>query len=227
MKYLVLLAVLVGCVDDAAGPSEDELAALDDWAGAADGKADLPNTYGEAVAWVKDIYTNKMSAIWKNQEHPATAAAALARIRQLIGADPTAMKFVTTVQRLHADLIDHSEIDIQLAPGKVIRLVGDPKGAGAFVDTKVFETSLSPALCLTWSELTTAVETAYQPGHYALDFVCHTVTEKVLRALDIGTKLFSSQIRTYNTARFVWGPILPSFDSNTPGAWAESRSCGK
>ena len=107
----------------------------------------------------------------------------------------------------------------------MIRLVGDPKGAAAFVDHALFKTSVGPALCLTWHELDTAVRAAYVPGHYAVDFVCHTVTERVLRALSIGTAPYSGQVLTYQAARYIWGPVLPSFHSQDPADWPESRSC--
>ena len=130
--------------------------------------------------------------------------------------------------RRHAvrvDVLDHSEINIVLAPQKVVRLVGDPKGAGVFFDGKKFEQSIGTPLCLTWSELVTAVEASYLPGAYGADFVCHTVTEKVLRQLDVGTASFASQIRTYPAARYVWGPILPSGNSQAPSDWDVARSC--
>ena len=228
-KALLAILLFGACLDqseDANAPSDDELADLDQWADASGGKADLPNTFGEAVAWVKDFYTNRMSAIWNNQEHPATPAAALSRIRGMTnGSDPSGLLFTATVRRLHAGVIDHSEIDITMPNKQVIRLVGDPKGAGAFVDKALFADALSPPLCLTWTELQTAVTTSYQPGHYAVDFVCHVITEKVLRALHIGSRPFSSQIKTYDTARWVWGPILPSGNSAKPSDWAESRAC--
>jgi hypothetical protein len=227
---LAIVLALAACATTDEGPSADELDALDQWAQAADGKADLPTTWADTVAWLEDVYTNRMSAIWDHQEHPATADAALVRIKGLLAqagvTDLSRVRLPTHVQRLRTDfVIDHSEIDIQLPGGTVIRLVGDPKGAGAFVDHALFDTSVGPPLCLTWSELDTAVHAAYVPGHYALDYVCHTVTERVLRALDIGSARYSSQIRTYQAARYIWGPILPSFHSQDPADWPESRSC--
>jgi hypothetical protein len=227
---LAIVLALAACATTEEGPSADELDDLDQWAQTADGKADLPNTWAETVAWLKDAYFNRMSAIWNHQEHPATADAALTRIKGLLAqagvTDLSRVKLSTHVQRLRTDFyIDHSEIDISLPGGTVIRLVGDPKGAGAFVDHKLFDTSVGPPLCLTWNELDTAVRASYVGGHYAVDFVCHTVTEHVLRALDIGSAPYSSQIRTYQAARYVWGPILPSFNSQNPASWPESRSC--
>jgi hypothetical protein len=228
---LAIVLALAACATTGdEGPSADELDDLDAWAQTADGKADLPNTWAETVAWLRDVYTNRMSAIWNHQEHPATADAALTRIRGLLAqagvTDLSRVKLRTHVQRLRTDfVIDHSEIDIQLPGGTVIRLVGDPKGAGAFVDRALFKTSVGPALCLTWNELDTAVRAAYVPGHYAVDFVCHTVTERVLRALEIGTAPYSGQVRTYQAARYIWGPVLPSFHSQDPADWPESRSC--
>jgi hypothetical protein len=229
---LLALMLAAGCLsaeDDA--PSDQQLADVDQWAAASDGKADLPNTFASVVAWVTDVYRNRMSAIWNNQEHPATATAAVARISALVKsggvADPTRVLYRANIQRLRTEVLDHSEIDITL-PGtahKVIRLVGDPKGAGAFVDKKLFETSLNPSLCLTWDELTTAVDAAYAPGHYGADFVCHTITERVLRALHVGSSKFTAQIKTYNLARWVWGPVAPSGNPQDPTSWAESRRC--
>jgi hypothetical protein len=227
---LAIVLALAACAATDEGPSADELDDLDAWAQTADGKADLPNTWADTVAWLRDVYTNRMSAIWNHQEHPATADAALTRIKGLLAqagvTDLSRVKLSTHVQRLRTDfVIDHSEIDIQLPGGTVIRLVGDPKGAGAFVDRALFKTSVGPALCLTWSELDTAVRASYVPGHYAVDFVCHTVTERVLRALEIGTAPYSGQVRTYQAARYIWGPVLPSFHSQNPADWPESRSC--
>ena len=121
--------------------------------------------------------------------------------------------------------IDHSEINITLPGGTFVRLVGDPKGAGAFFDASRFQTTVGPQLCLTWDELVTAIETSYVRGNYGVDFVCHSVTERVLRALDVGTAAYSHQYRTYAAARWVWGPALPSFNSQNPADWSVSRAC--
>jgi hypothetical protein len=209
-------------------PSDDELADLDAWATAADGKADLPQAWNAVVAWLRDVYTNRMSAIWHNQEHPATPRAALDRIRGLVASagirDATAVTYKVTVQKLVAE-VDHSEVDIELPGGTVIRLVGDPKGAGAFVDNGLFESTVGPHLCLTWSELETAINASYVAGAYGANYVCHTVTERVLRSLGVGTLVYASKYRTYLAARFVWGPTLPTFNSLDPSDWAVSRSC--
>lgn len=221
------LAHATACVTSDDAPTDDDLAAMDQWATSADGKADLPTTWAELVAWLRDVYTNDMSAVWNHQEHPATPAAAMERIRGMVvraGKDPAATKFRVTVQR-HIASVDHSEINVAMPGGETIRLVGDPKGAGVFVDRSLFKATIGPRLCLTWSELQTAVTTSYVEGAYAVDYVCHTVTERVLRALDVGTQLFSTQIRTYQSARWVWGPQVPSFNSHDPADWAVSRSC--
>lgn len=237
-RSLLVAAFALGfaacAVSDDGAPDPTDLEGADAWADASGGKADLPSSYGDLVAWVEDFYTNRMSAVWNNQEHPATAAAAKTRIRGLLAAGgiahPEQVKFVTSVQRLRTELIDHSEIDIQL-PGNVdkakhvVRLVGDPKGAGVFLDKALFETTLQPPLCLTWDELNTAIDASYQPGYYAVDFVCHVVTEKVLRALGVGSARYSDQVRTYSLARWIWGPIFPSGNSSNPADWPESRSC--
>lgn len=221
---LVLAVTTLGaCVSAEEGPSDEELAELDSWAATADGKSDLPNTWAELVAWLRDVYENQMTVIWKNQEHPASASAAMTRIRaQLTQAgvtNPTTRTFTATVQRHRLEYFDHSEINIVLAPGKVVRLIGDSAGAGVFFDDALFKTTVGPKMCLTWSELETAVEASYVRGYYAADFVCHNVTEKVLRALDVGSSVFSSQIRTYQAARYMWGPVLPSFNSQDPSDW--------
>ncbi|CAN5502257.1 hypothetical protein BH11MYX1_BH11MYX1_27730 [soil metagenome] len=231
MYRLILVAMLMfGCVaEDDNEPSADDMAAADAWAQTSDGKADLPTSYGCLVAWLKNFYTNQLSAVWGKQEHPASSAAAIARIKQMLaagGIDPSRALFKTSVQRLRFSTVaDHSEINIVLPTKQVIRLIGDPKGPGAYVDSKKFEESLAPALCLSWSELHTAVETSYASGAYGLDFVCHNMTEKVLRSLGIGTAKFSAQIHAYSLARYVWGPALPSFNSSNPAAWHESRAC--
>jgi len=227
-SWVLALLAMTACTTADPGPDDSELAALDAWATAADGKSDLPATWSELVTWLRQVYREDMSAIWNNQEHPPTAAKALERIRGLVsqaGVDPTRAKFRVTVQRLTAELIDHSEVDIALPGGKVIRLVGDPKGAGAFVDGAVFEETVGPRLCLTWPELETAVTAAYVRGNYAVDFVCHNVTERVLRSLSIGSAPYARQFRTYAAARWVWGPITPSFSSQDPARWPQSRSC--
>jgi hypothetical protein len=228
---LALLFAFAACVTGEGSMSDehsdDELAELDAWANTADGKADLPQTWNALVAWLRDVYTNRMSAIWHHQEHPATPAAALDRIRALVaqaGGDATKLKFRATVRKLVAE-VDHSEVDITLPGGKVIRLVGDPKGAGAFVDSELFDGTVGPELCLTWSELSTAVTASYVPGAYGANYVCHTVTEKVLRSLGVGTFVYASKYRTYYAARFVWGPALPTLNSFDPSDWAVSRSC--
>lgn len=221
---LVISLLVAGCVADSDDPSPDDLAELDGWAAAADGKADLPTSWTELVAWLRDFYTNTMSAIWRQQEHPATADAALARVRTMV-TSPTTRLYPTRVQRLRTDLVDHSEIDIQIAPGKIIRLVGDPKGAGAFVDRSMFEQSIGAPLCLTWDELETAIRASYAPGAYGVDYVCHTITERVLRALGAGSATYAAQIRTYAAARWTWGPIVPSFNSQDPASWPMSRAC--
>lgn len=229
-KYLLVLLVMLttACAAETGdGPADDELAELDAWASTADGKADLPSTWTELVEWLRDVYTNRMSAIWKNQEHPATPAAALDRIRRLVeatGNDPTRVLYPASVQR-HVAEVDHSEINVTLPGGKVIRLVGDPKGAGVFLDSTLFKASVGPRLCLTWSELQTAIEASYAPGVYGQAFVCHSVTERVLRALDVGTAQYSSQFRTYSAARWIWGPAIPSFNSHDPADWTVSRQC--
>jgi hypothetical protein len=233
LAFCLALAACVTAATDADVPSDDELADLDQWAQAADGKADLPSSWSELVAWLRDVYKNRMSAIWENQEHPATPAAALTRIKALVNragiADVTRVKFPTTVQKLPFNIegnqLDHSEINIELPGGTIIRLVGDPKGAGAFLDSAPFETTIGPHLCLTWTELETAIEASYLSGVYGVNFVCHTVTERVLRALDVGTSAFSSQYRSYAVARWIWGPGTPSFNSQDPSRWAVSRSC--
>jgi len=234
MRALLLLGLLACAIPacttaENTGPSEDELADLDQWAQTSDGKADLPNTWADTVTWLENFYTNRMSAIWHNQEHPATADAAMARIQQLLAnagvTDLSHVKLRTSVQRLRTELIDHSEIDITLPGGTVIRLVGDPKGAGAFVDKAKFDTTIGPPLCLTWSELDTAVHASYLEGAYAATYVCHTVTETVLRSLGVGSAPFASQVRTYQAARYIWGPVVPSFHSQNPADWPESRSC--
>jgi hypothetical protein len=228
---LALLFAFTACVTGGEPvsdePSDDELADLDAWANTADGKADLPQTWSSVVAWLRDVYTNRMSAIWHNQEHPATPSAALERIRGLVakaGRDATTVKYRVTVQKLVVE-VDHSEVDIALPGGAVIRLVGDPKGAGAFVDNALFESTVGPHLCLTWSELQTAVNASYVGGAYGANYVCHSVTERVLRSLGVGTFVYASQYRTYLAARFVWGPALPTFNSLDPSDWAVSRSC--
>lgn len=228
--YRVLIAfVIAGCVETATGPTVDDIDEVDQWADTSGGKADLPGNYAELVAWVKDLYRNKLSAVWGNQEHPASASAAIARVRGLLaagGIDPSHALFTTTVQRLRfSELADHSELDIVLPTHQVVRLIGDPKGAGVFLDSKVFADTLAPALCLNWDELQTAITTSYQPGAYGLDFVCHNITERVLRSLDIGTAKYSAQIHAYSIARYLWGPILPSGNSSNPSSWPESRSC--
>lgn len=223
-RAVLVLALLAGCVTDSNDPSPDDLDALDGWAQTADGKADLPTTWTELVAWMRDFYTNTMSAIWRQQEHPATADAALARVRGMVP-NATTRLYPARVQRLHVDLIDHSEVDIQVAPGKVIRLVGDPKGAGAFVDREMFEQSVGAPLCLTWDELETAIRAAYAPGAYGVNYVCHTITERVLRALGAGSASYAAQIRTYAAARWTWGPVVPSFNSQDPADWPMSRAC--
>lgn len=224
IRTVLVAALLVGCVTDSNEPPAEDIAALDAWAAAADGKADLPTSWTELVAWLRDFYTNTMSAVWRQQEHPATADAAIARVRGMV-ANPTARLYPARVQRLRTDLVDHSEIDIELAAGKVIRLVGDPKGAGVFVDRAMFEQSIGAPLCLTWDELETAIRASYAPGAYGVDYVCHTITERVLRALGAGSASYASQIRTYAAARWTWGPIVPSFNSQDPADWSVSRAC--
>lgn len=229
---LALLLTLSACVvgTDATDeqPSDDELAELDAWATTSDGKADLPTTWSELVAWLRDVYTNRMSAIWNRQEHPPTASTALERIRGLVTSagvsDLSRARFPVTVQR-HVAEVDHSEVNIRLPGNQVVRLVGDPKGAGAFFDGSPFKAAVGPRLCVTWSELETAVNAAYVSGIYGANYVCHTVTERVLRALDVGTSVYASQFRTYASARWIWGPQLPSFNSQDPSDWAVSRAC--
>lgn len=226
--WALALITMTACATQDPGPEADELAQLDAWAAAADGKADLPTSWTALMAWLRNVYTNDMSAIWHDQEHPPTASKALDRIRGLVvqaGVDPIRARFRVTVRRLDAGQIDHSEINIALPAGQVIRLVGDPKGAGAYVDDALFEESVGPRLCLTWSELAIAVTAAYVPGTYAASFVCHNVTERVLRALEIGTGPYSPLFRTYAAARWAWGPATPSFNSHDPASWPESRSC--
>lgn len=223
--WLAIVVAMAACATSSdGGPSEQQLDDLDQWSATADGKADLPDTWSGTVAWVRDFYKNRMSAIWDNQEHPSTPAAALSRIRSLVGT-PDALRFVTHVRRLHADLVDHSEVDIELPSGRTVRLVGDPKGAGVFFDGTPFEDPIGPPLCLTWSEVETAVNASYVGGDYAVDYVCHTVTERVLRALGVGSAPYSTQIHTYAAARWIWGPIVPSGNPQNPSSWPESRSC--
>ena len=226
--WALALIAMTACTTEGPGPDDAELAKLDAWAAAADGKSDLPTSWSELMAWLRGVYTNDMSAIWRNQEHPSTASKALDRIRGLVvqaGVDPTRARYRVTVQRLDAGHIDHSEIDIALPGGTVIRLVGDPKGAGAFVDSELFEESVGPRLCLTWPELEIAVTASYVPGAYAASFVCHNVTERVLRSLEIGSGPYTPLFRTYAAARWAWGPVTPSFNSQNPASWPESRSC--
>jgi len=225
LALTLTLAVVTGCATDPeAGPSAEELDDLDQWAAASDGKADLPQTMAETAAWLHDFYFETMSAIWNRQEHPATADAAIARVRGMV-ANPTTRLYPTRVQRLRTDVIDHSEVNIQIAPGKVLRLVGDPKGAGAFVDGATFQQSIGAPLCLTWTELQAAIRASYIGGYYADSYVCHTVTERVLRALDVGSASYAAHIRTYSAAQWVWGPLLPNWNSRTPSDWAVSRAC--
>jgi len=224
LRVVLTISLLAACVADPNDPSPDDLAELDGWAAAADGKADLPSSWTELVVWLRDFYTNTMSAVWNRQEHPSTADAAITRVRGMV-ANPTARFYPARVQRLRADLVDHSEIDIQIAPNQVIRLVGDPKGAGAFVDRTMFEQSIGAPLCLTWAELETAIRASYASGAYGVDYVCHTITERVLRALGAGSASYAAQIRTYAAARWTWGPVVPSFNSQDPADWSVSRTC--
>lgn len=229
LAVVLCVAFATACATTVEGPSDEELAELDGWAEAADGKADLPSTWTELVEWLRDVYRNRMSAIWNNQEHPATATSALDGIRTRLAragiSDPTRVRFPVTVQR-HVAEVDHSEINVAL-PGNagVVRLVGDPKGAGAFFDRSLFKASIGPRLCLTWAELQVAIQTSYAAGAYGIDYVCHTITERVLRALDVGTATYANQFRTYASARWIWGPVAPSFNSHDPADWAVSRSC--
>jgi hypothetical protein len=233
IALIVLFATACVTSSEEAGPSDVELQDLDTWATTADGKADLPSTWNELVAWLEDVYMNRMSAVWFNQEHPRSPSAAIDRIRGLVisaGKDPARTLYSVTVQKLSAQVeqtvtIDHSEINIALPGGQIVRLVGDPKGAGAFFDGHIFQQTVGPRLCLTWSELQTAITASYAPGAYGVDFVCHTVTERVLRALDVGTSAYSHQYRTYAAARWVWGPVVPSFNSQDPSDWDVSRRC--
>ncbi|CAN5913537.1 hypothetical protein BH11MYX2_BH11MYX2_12800 [soil metagenome] len=233
LMFAIVLCVFTACAaqtDDE--PSSEELDDLDSWAIASDGKADLPNTWTDVVAYVKDFYLNRMTAVWHSKEHPATAAAAIARVRQMAQqagiADPTHAYYRTSVQRMRVQYFDHSELNVQIGgPTKVVRLVGDSHGAGVYVDNKLFQETIGPKLCLSWDELQDAIETSYVPGHYGVDFVCHTITEKVLRALDVGSGAYSPQLRTYSIADWIWGPLLPSFNSTNPRNWSESRTnCG-
>ncbi len=230
LLFALLFALSTACVAGEAeeGPSDQELAEMDMWAATTDGKADLPAAWTNLVTWLRDVYRNQLSAIWHNQEHPATPAAALERIRSMVaaeGLDPTRTLYRATVRRLAADQIDHSEINITLPGRMVIRLVGDSKGAGAFVDSGQFEDEVGPPLCLNWTELQAAVEASYASGVYGYSFVCHTVTERVLRALDVGSAAYARQFRTYSAARWLWGPNWPSFNSSNPADWAVSRQC--
>ena len=79
-------------------------------------------------------------------------------------ANPTARLYPARVQRLRTELSDHSEIDIEIAPNKIIRLVGDPNGAGAFVDRSLFEPSGGAPLCLRWTELESAIRGSAASG---------------------------------------------------------------
>ena len=223
---LLCLSFSACAIDDE--PSADELIDLDRWAATADGKADLPNTYSGLVAWLRDAYRNRMSAIWHRQELLASPAAALSRIQSLAraaGADPARALYPATMRRLDTGTIDHSELDIALPGGTIVRLLGDPKGAGAYVDRAAFESAVGPKLCFTYAELATAVTAAYVPGVYGVDFVCHNVTERVMRALGIGTSRFAAEFRTYAAARWAWGPVTPSFSAQDPASWPESRTC--
>jgi hypothetical protein len=105
MYRLVLVALLMfGCVaEDDNEPSADDRAAADAWAQTSDGKADLPTSYGAyggLVAWPKNFYFNQLSAVWGKQEQPASSAAAIARIKQLLAAggirDPSRTLFKTS-----------------------------------------------------------------------------------------------------------------------------------
>jgi hypothetical protein len=227
----LLIALSTACVTgDAAeeGPSDQELAEIDMWADTADGKADVPAAWSNLVTWLRNVYRNDMSAIWYDQEYLASSTAAVDRIRRLVaaeGVDPTRTLYRATVRKLAAEQIDHSEINITLPGGTIIRLVGDPKGAGAFLDTSQFELEVGPSLCLNWTELQSAIEASYAGGVYGYTYVCHTVTERVLRALDVGSSAYSRQFRTYSAARWLWGPNWPSFNSSNPADWAVSRQC--
>jgi hypothetical protein len=228
---LVLAALLATCCATTPdGPTEAEVAAADQWA-AGDGKADAPAGYDGLIGWAVDLYTNRMSAVWDNQEHPATAAGAKARVAALLAhngiTDPTQVRFPASVQRLRATLLDHSEVDVEIRGTypRVLRLIGDPKGAGAYVDRAPFEDSLDPELCLTWTELNAAIDAAYMPGAYAVDFVCHTITERVLRALQVGSGDLAPQIHTYRLARWIWGPAGANPYPTDPTRWAVSRTC--
>lgn len=227
LASLTMICLALGAcatVDDE--PTPGELSALDAWAQVADGKADLPGSYTSLVAWLRDAYRNRMSAIWNDQERLASPSAALSRIAALsraAGTDPMRALYPATVRRLDTGTIDHSELDIALPGGTVVRLVGDPKGSGAYLDRAAFEAPVGPKLCFTYDELATAVTAAYVPGAYGIDFVCHNVTERVMRALGIGTARFSSQFRTYAAARWAWGPVTPSF--NPQDGWPALRRC--
>ena len=223
---ILCLALSACTVED--DPSADELGELDRWATSADGKADLPSSFDELVAWLRDAYRNRMSAIWHRQELLASPTAALSRIQSIArtaGADPVRALYPATMRRLDTGTIDHSELDIALPGGTIVRLLGDPKGAGAYLDRTSFASAVGPPLCFTYAELATAVTAAYTPGIYGVDFVCHNVTERVMRALGIGTSRFATEFRTYAAARWVWGPVTPSFNAQDPASWPASRAC--
>lgn len=66
LRVALLVLFATACVagdSDPVGPSEDELGDLEEWATVTDSKADLPGTFSDVVAWLRDVYTNRMSAI--------------------------------------------------------------------------------------------------------------------------------------------------------------------
>ena len=63
---------------------------------------DLSPSERRFVAWLRDFYTNHMSAVWNRQEHPASADAAIARVRGMV-TSPTTRLYPARVQRLRTE----------------------------------------------------------------------------------------------------------------------------
>lgn len=168
-----------------------------------------------------------------------TPDAALAEIRRRLAArgiaDPRRARFVGYLAAFpiavpgwhHSEFLLRGAVDTTsraVAPLH-LRAVGDVNGA-AIVEDQDRSDAMSSRMCMTWDGLQAAVRAAYAPGrHYALDFVCHTVSMRVLEAIGVPSEHFSGLVGGWRLARWAYGPRGASGLPPAVADWRATRAC--
>ncbi len=225
-----------GCVVGGGDAGDDDLASLeaglpDPGDTKADGQVDIGALRARLLALVEGF-----SATTGSRFYP-TPEAALTQIERDLAAQglgaPRRSLFVGYLGAIpirggfhHTEFLFAGAVDP--ATGAVARLhkrtVGDPFGAGVF-DEHHGSDPMSSRMCMTWDDLEAAVRASYLRGIYGVNFVCHTVSMKVLAAIGVAPEHFEPLVSGWRLARWVFGPRLPSGLPEPVASWRATRAC--